>query len=101
MKIRAAFAAVLLTVVMCVVFAARRAESQSASPAAASDSFDILIRNGHILDGSGGPWYAADIGIRGDRIAAIGKLTNARAEKIIDAQGRIVSPGFIDMLGQS
>ena len=66
-----------------------------------SDHFDVIIKNGHILDGSGGPWYAASIGIRGDRIAAIGKLDGAQAAKVIDASGRIVSPGFIDMLGQS
>lgn len=64
-------------------------------------SFDILITNGHILDGSGNPWYAADIGIRGDRIAAIGDLKGAHAAKVIDAKGQIVSPGFIDVLGQS
>src|ERR1700735_5941554 len=63
--------------------------------------YDLIIRNGHILDGAGGPWYSADIAIREDRIAAIGKLDNARAKKIIDATGRVVSPGFIDMLGQS
>lgn len=65
------------------------------------ESFDIVIRNGHILDGSGNPWYGADIGIRGDRIAAIGDLKNAHANKVIDASGQIVSPGFIDVLGQS
>ena len=64
-------------------------------------SFDVILKNGHILDGSGGPWYSADIGIRGDRIAAIGKLDNAHAKKVIDASGRVISPGFIDMLGQS
>jgi N-acyl-D-amino-acid deacylase len=63
--------------------------------------FDVIIKNGHILDGSGGPWFAADIGICGDRIAAIGKLDGAPAKKVIDASDRIVSPGFIDMLGQS
>ena len=63
--------------------------------------YDLIIRNGHILDGAGGPWYSADIAIREDRIAAIGKLDNARAKKVIDATGRVVSPGFIDMLGQS
>ena len=63
--------------------------------------FDVLIKNGKIYDGSGNPWYVADIGIRGDRIAAIGKLGDAKAAKVIDAGGHVVSPGFIDMLGQS
>ena len=68
---------------------------------AAPPSFDILIRNGKILDGTGNPWYQGDVGIRGDRIVAIGKLTNATAKRTIDATGKIVSPGFIDTLGQS
>jgi N-acyl-D-amino-acid deacylase len=67
----------------------------------AAESYDVIIRGGHILDGTGNPWYAADIGIRGDKIAAIGKLDNASARQTIDATGKIVSPGFIDMLGQS
>ncbi|HEV2617810.1 MAG TPA: D-aminoacylase [Candidatus Acidoferrales bacterium] len=71
------------------------------SEAQDSGQFDFVIRNGHILDGSGGPWYAADVGIRGDRIVAIGKLDATRAKKVIDATGCVVSPGFIDMLGQS
>jgi N-acyl-D-amino-acid deacylase len=66
-----------------------------------SPHFDLIIRNGQIIDGTGGPWYAADIGIRGDRIAAIGKLDDADAYKIIDAKRRTIAPGFIDMLGQS
>jgi N-acyl-D-amino-acid deacylase len=66
-----------------------------------SPAFDVIIKDGHILDGTGSPWYAADVGIRGDRIAAIGKLDGAPGAKVIDAQGQIVSPGFIDMLGQS
>lgn len=64
-------------------------------------SYDVILKNGHILDGSGGPWYSADVGIRGDRIVAIGKLDGAQAKKVIDAAGRVISPGFIDMLGQS
>jgi len=63
--------------------------------------FDILIVNGHVIDGTGSPWYAADIGIRDGRIAAIGRLGGASAKTTIDARGKIVAPGFIDMLGQS
>jgi hypothetical protein len=65
------------------------------------DEYDILIRNGHIVDGSGNPWYAGDVAITGNRIVAIGNLTNAHAKRVIDAKGMAVAPGFIDMLGQS
>lgn len=60
-----------------------------------------MIRNGHIIDGTGSPWYSGDIGIRNGRIAAIGDLAHASAKQTIDAAGRVVAPGFIDMLGQS
>jgi N-acyl-D-aspartate/D-glutamate deacylase len=63
--------------------------------------FDTVILNGHVIDGTGSPWYAADVGIRNGRIAAIGRLTGAAAKRTIDAGGRVVAPGFIDMLGQS
>ena len=69
--------------------------------AAAGPPFDLIIGNGHIIDGSGSPWYAADIGIRDGRITAIGQLGAATARGRIDAGGRVVAPGFIDMLGQS
>ena len=69
--------------------------------AAAADPYDIVIRNGRIIDGTGSPWYAGDIGIRAGRIAAIGRLADAPARRIIDARGMVVAPGFIDMLGQS
>ena len=72
-----------------------------ASLGAADAPYDILIRHGHIIDGAGNPWYAGDIAIRGDRIAAIGSLGSAQAKRVIDASGLVVSPGFIDMLGQS
>src|SRR6476619_3488769 len=63
--------------------------------------FDVLIRNGRIVDGSGGPGYVADVAIKGDRIVSIGKLSQGTAARTIDAQGLVVAPGFIDMLGQS
>jgi dihydroorotase/N-acyl-D-amino-acid deacylase len=69
--------------------------------AAASPTYDLLIRNGRIIDGTGNPWYAADIAVNGDRVTAIGDLREAHAKREIDAKGRVVSPGFIDMLGQS
>jgi dihydroorotase/N-acyl-D-amino-acid deacylase len=72
-----------------------------ASLGAADAPYDILIRHGHIIDGAGNPWYAGDIAIQGDRIAAIGSLGAAQAKRVIDASGLVVSPGFIDMLGQS
>ena len=63
--------------------------------------FDLVIRHGHIVDGTGSPWYSGDVGIRDGRIAAIGNLADAAAKQSIDAEGRVVAPGFIDMLGQS
>src|SRR5208337_3877538 len=57
--------------------------------------------NGHIVDGTGSPWYSGDVGIRDGRIAAVGNLSAAARKRSIDAKGRIVAPGFIDMLGQS
>lgn len=66
-----------------------------------AQTFDVLIRNGHIIDGTGSPWYAGDIGIRAGRIAAIGDLADAHGRETIDARNMVVAPGFIDMLGQS
>ena len=61
----------------------------------------MIIEHGRVIDGTGAPWYAADVGIRDGRIAAIGRLDQAPAKRRIDAAGRVVAPGFIDMLGQS
>jgi len=63
--------------------------------------FDLLIENGRIVDGTGSPWVRGDVGIRGGRIAAVGRLAGAPAARRIDAAGRVVAPGFVDMLGQS
>jgi N-acyl-D-amino-acid deacylase len=64
-------------------------------------SFDIVVTNGHIIDGTGSPWYSGDVGIRGGKIAAIGNLSGAQRTRTIDVHGMVVAPGFIDMLGQS
>lgn len=73
----------------------------AASCLAADAEYDLIIRNGHIVDGTGSPWYAADLAVKGGRIAAIGQLADAKAKRTIDAHGMVVAPGFIDMLGQS
>jgi N-acyl-D-amino-acid deacylase len=71
------------------------------APAVCGQPFEVVIQGGRIVDGSGAPWYAADVGVRGGRIAKIGRIEAARAERVIDARGLIVAPGFIDMMGQT
>jgi len=66
-----------------------------------SPQYDLLIRGGRIVDGSGRPAYTADVAIKDERIVKIGNLAQATASKVIDARGLVVAPGFIDMLGQS
>mgnify|MGYP001820323021 CR=1 FL=1 len=63
--------------------------------------FDLVISDARIVDGTGNPWFHGDIGIRGDRIASIGHLEGREARRTIDAAGRVVAPGFIDLMGQS
>lgn len=65
------------------------------------ETLDLKITNGRIVDGTGAPWYRADLGIRGNRIVAVGDLREMSADSTIDAQGRMVAPGFIDLLGWS
>src|SRR5271165_3413362 len=66
-----------------------------------AQNYDLIIRNGHVIDGTGSPWYGADIAIRDGHVAAIGRLDSATAKQTIDAAGMVVAPGFIDLLGQS
>jgi len=68
---------------------------------AQAPAYDFLITNAHIVDGTGAPWFVGDIGIRGDRIAAMGDLHDATANQRLDATGLVASPGFIDVQGQS
>ena len=64
---------------------------------AAAPTYDLVIKNGRIVDGTGNPWFIADIGIREGRIAAIGRIRPEEAARVLDAQGLIVAPGFIDV----
>ena len=70
-------------------------------PMTNTNTLDLKIVNGRIVDGTGAPWYRGDVGVRGDRIVAIGDLSETPAASTIDAQGRMVAPGFIDLLGWS
>ena len=69
----------------------------TASAAAQEPPFDLVIRDGRIVDGTGNPWFRGDLAIRGDRIAAVGRIArDAPARRTIDASGLVVAPGFID-----
>ena len=68
----------------------------SPAVATAQERFDVLILGGRVIDGTGNPWFRADVGIQGQRVVRIGNLGNADAERVIDATGLVVSPGFID-----
>ena len=91
--------ALALTIVLalCVVAVAQSQPSQRSQP----HSFDVIIKGGTLYDGSGRPPRRADVGIRGDRITAIGNLSRAAATTVVDAKGLAVAPGFINMLSHS
>src|SRR5438105_10919833 len=71
------------------------------APAPADAPYDLLITGGRVDDGTGAPWFAADVGVRDGKIAAVGVLAGHPAKRTIDASRFIVAPGFIDLLGQS
>jgi len=85
----------IVAIALLVVFSVAR-PAQRRVP-----QFDVLIRNGRIVDGSGGPWFRGDVGIVGDRITALGTIGDATTATAIDATNLVVAPGFIDLLGQS
>jgi N-acyl-D-amino-acid deacylase len=77
-----------------------RAAPSASSPASSAD-FDVIIRGGDVIDGSGSPRRRADVALRGDTIVEIGDLTGRTAKVTLDASGLVVAPGFIDLLGNS
>ena len=64
--------------------------------AAGAPRFDLVLSAGRVIDGTGAPWVRADVGIRGDRVAAIGDLSRAKATRRIDVHGLTIAPGFIE-----
>ncbi|MEX0979826.1 MAG: amidohydrolase family protein, partial [Gemmatimonadota bacterium] len=63
----------------------------------AREHFDLLVTGGRILDGTGNPWFSGDVGVRDGRIVAVGRLSGATADRTVDATGKVVAPGFIDI----
>src|SRR2546422_9904300 len=86
----------IVVVAVAALFVAMRSTAQRQP-----NRFDVLIKNGRIVDGTGAPWFRADLGITDDRIAAVGLLDGASAAITVDATNLVVAPGFIDLLGQS
>ncbi|MBZ5507493.1 MAG: D-aminoacylase [Acidobacteriia bacterium] len=86
------FSVLLLTAFLPAAYAQQRKEAAA---------YDIVIQGGRIVDGTGNPWYVGDVAIANDRIVAVGKIPGGLSKRVIDAKGMVVSPGFIDMLGQS
>src|SRR5687768_6360132 len=87
--------------ILAMALLAAAAAASTATPTPVEKPYDLILAGGRVVDGTGAPWFRADVGIRGDRIEAVGDLSKATARRRIDATKLVVAPGFIDMLGQS
>jgi dihydroorotase/N-acyl-D-amino-acid deacylase len=96
---RLVFVSILLIIAGALVFPTANVVENAG---AAAERFDLIIRGGRVVDGTGRPSFVADVGVRGDRVVRVGRIGgSARARRTIEARGLVVAPGFIDMLGQS
>lgn len=91
----------LLLIASAICFAMMLTNCATSPHPTSNATLDLKITNGRILDGTGSPWFRGDVGVRRDRIVAIGDLSDTPAASTLDAAGRVVSPGFIDLLGWS
>lgn len=89
----------LRAIVLSLLIIGLQACASAPAPAPALRSFDLVVLNARVVDGTGAPWFRADVGVRGDTIVEIGDLEGASAATVIDARDRVLSPGFIDLLG--
>ena len=90
-KVRMALAAIAIACVL--IFSCK----MQPAPRETQPQYDLLIRGGHIIDGSGSPWYQGEVAVKSGKIAAVGRLVNPTARRVIDATGLVVAPGFIDL----
>lgn len=91
-RLRVALIAIVAACGMMLSCNPQQPTSRNAQP-----QYDLLITGGHIIDGTGSPWFEGEVAVKNGRIAAVGRLVNASAKRVINATGLVVAPGFIDL----
>jgi N-acyl-D-amino-acid deacylase len=93
---------IIASIAQCIFcLSSANAQRPETTASASVETFDMVITGGRIVDGTGAPWYVGDVGIKEGKISRIGRLGEAKADKRIAAQGLVVAPGFVDMMGQT